>query len=93
VKAYIDVSQQLDVSLMGKCSLELVGEGGQMDATLSDGATLESVNWRARDVEISASGGSNARVYAKDDALVISENDSQVKVEGGARVRKTRYED
>ncbi|HRI58765.1 MAG TPA: PspC domain-containing protein, partial [Saprospiraceae bacterium] len=84
IKAYIDVSDLLNVSLTGKCALELVGNGGRMDAGLNDGATLESMNWRARDVEITASGNSNARVYAKEDALVISENNSQVKVEGGA---------
>ena len=92
LKAYVDVSETLDVSLRGKCTLELVGNGGQMDASLGDGATLESVNWRARDVEITASGASKARVYAKDDALIISESDSDVKVDGGARIRNTRYE-
>lgn len=92
VKAYIDVSNLLNVSLAGKCSLELVGDGDRIDATLNDGATLESMNWRANNVEITASGGSNARIYAKNDALVISDGNSQVKVEGGARIRNTRYE-
>jgi len=92
LKAYIDVSNQFNVSLSGKCSLELVGEGGQMDANLNDGATLEAANWRARDVEVTASNSSQARVFAKDDALVISDSGSKVTVEGGAKVRNTRYE-
>ncbi|GAB4496061.1 MAG: hypothetical protein OHK0019_26940 [Saprospiraceae bacterium] len=93
VKAYIDVSDLLNVSLTGKCALELVGEGGNMDVNLSDGATLESINWRADKVEITASGSSVARVHAKNEALVISDGGSQVKVEGGAKVRNTRYEE
>lgn len=93
VKAYIDVSDLLNVSLTGKCTLELVGDGNNIDANLSDGATLESVNWRAEKIEITASGASNARVYAKDRAVVISDNGSQVKVEGGAKIRNTRYEE
>ncbi len=92
VKAYMDVSDQLNVSLSGKCSLELVGEGGQMDANLNDGATLEAANWRARDVEITASSSAQARVFAKDDALIISDGSSKVTVDGGAKVRNTRYE-
>ena len=92
VKAYIDVSDLLNVSLSGKCSLELVGDGNRMDAGLNDGATLESMNWRANNIEVTASGNSNARVHSKDDALIISESNSQVKVEGGARIRNTRYE-
>jgi hypothetical protein len=63
-----------------------------MDAGLNDGATLESMNWRANNIEVTASGNSNARVHSKDDALIISESNSQVKVEGGARIRNTRYE-
>ena len=92
VKAYIDVSSQFNVSLSGKCSLELVGEGGQMDANLNDGASLEAANWRARDVEVTASNASQARVFAKEDALIISDSNSKVTVEGGAKIRNTRYE-
>lgn len=92
LKAYIDVSDQFDVSLSGKCSLELVGKGGQLDVNLNDGATLEAASWQANDVEITASNNSKARVFAKDDALVISDGGSTVTVEGGAKVRNTRYE-
>lgn len=88
----MNVSDQFNVSLSGKCSLELVGEGGQMDANLNDGATLEASSWLARDVEITASNNAQARVFAKEDALVISDATSKVTVEGGAKVRNTRYE-
>ncbi len=92
VKAYIDVSSQFNLSLSGKCSLELAGSGGQMDVSMNDGAVLEALNWRARDAEITASDGSKARLHAEQDALVISDATSQVKVEGGARIRNARYE-
>ena len=92
IKAYLDVDQGLNVSLSGKAFLELVGEGDYLDAGLSEGATLESIGWRAERVEITASEASRARVYAKQDALVISDGNSDVKVEGGAKIRNTRYE-
>ncbi len=92
IKAYIDVSNDLNVSLSGKSFLELIGEGNYMDVGLSEGATLEALGWRAERVEITASESSRARVYAKQDALVISDGGSEVKVEGGAQVRTTRYE-
>jgi hypothetical protein len=53
---------------------------------------LEAVNWRATDVEITASGSSSARLFAKKNAVVIKDGGSQVKIEGGAKVRDTRYE-
>ncbi len=92
IKAYMDVSNGLNVSLSGKSFLELIGEGSYMDVGLSDGATLEALDWRAERVEITASESSKGRVYAKDDALVISDGSSEVKVEGGAKVRNARYE-
>ena len=92
IKAYMDVDNGLNVSLSGKAFLELVGEGEYLDAGLSEGATLESIGWRAERVEITASEASRARVYAKQDALVISDGNSDVKVEGGAKIRNTRYE-
>ncbi|MCW5923118.1 MAG: DUF2807 domain-containing protein [Saprospiraceae bacterium] len=92
VKAYLDVADLLNVSLSGKCSLELVGEGGRMDVSLNDGASLEAVNWRASNVEITASGSSKARLFAKEEAVVINDAGSQVKVDGGAKIRNARYE-
>ncbi|MEZ4966681.1 MAG: PspC domain-containing protein [Saprospiraceae bacterium] len=92
IKAYIDVDRGLTVTLSGQSSLELVGEGNYLDAGLSEGARLEALGWRAERVEITASEQSDARVYAKQDALVISDGSSSVKVEGGATVRNTRYE-
>lgn len=92
VKAYLDVADLLNVSLSGKCSLELVGEGGRIDVSLNDGASLEAVNWRASNVEITASGSSKARLFAKEEAVVINDAGSQVKVDGGAKIRNARYE-
>ncbi|MBK7939649.1 MAG: DUF2807 domain-containing protein [Lewinellaceae bacterium] len=92
IKAYIDVSSDLSITLSGKSSLELVGKGSYLDASLSDGATLEALGWRSSRVEVTASSSSKGRVYAKDDALIISDGSSEVKVEGGARIRNARYE-
>jgi phage shock protein PspC (stress-responsive transcriptional regulator) len=92
IKAYLD-SRTLDVSLSGPCSLDLTGSGHRLDATLSEGATLEASKWRGQDVEVTASDNSRARVFAEGDALIRSDASSEVKVEGDARVRKGRGQD
>jgi hypothetical protein len=81
------------VSLSGPCSLDLTGSGHRLDATLSEGATLEASKWRGQDVEVTASDNSRARVFAEGDALIRSDASSEVKVEGDARVRKGRGQD
>jgi hypothetical protein len=90
IKAYLDVSNNLDVTMSGKCLLELTGKGGDLIANLTDGAVLESSSWKAEDAEISASDASKARVYVKNDAVVMSDGGSNVRVDGGARVRDKR---
>lgn len=90
IKAYLDASSSLDLALNGKCRLELTGKGGNLNANLTDGATLEASNWRADDAEISASDGSKARVYVKNNALVLSDALSTVKVDGGAAISTSR---
>lgn len=92
IKAYLDASNNLDVTLSGKCSLELTGKGGDLMANLTNGATLEASNWRADDAEISASDASKARIYVKNDVLLLSDDASNVRVEGGAKVRRSRDE-
>ena len=85
IKAYFDCND-LDVVLSGKSSLELDGRGHDLKANLVDGATLEAPNFRVSDVDISASDGSRARVYASDNAKVKTDSESKVKVDGGADV-------
>jgi hypothetical protein len=92
IKAYLDANNNLDVTLSGKCSLELTGKGGDLMANLTDGATLEASNWRAEDAEISASDASKARIYVKNDALILSDDASNVRIDGGAKVRHSREE-
>jgi len=93
IKAYIDVSNEFNIALSGKASLDLTGKGNFIDASLSDNSVLEATNWTADRVEISASDNARARVFAKDDALVISTGQSTVRVDGGANVRNRREED
>ena len=83
IKAYFDCND-LDVVLSGKCSLELDGRGHDLTVNLVDGAVLEAPNFRVSDVDISASDGSRARVYASDNAKVKTDAESKVKVDGGA---------
>lgn len=89
IKAYID-ARKLDMALSGACTVEITGQGGDLMANLTDGASLEASNWRAIDAEISASDGSKARVYVKNNALVLSDGPSNVRVDGGATIQNKR---
>ncbi len=85
VKASFDVDN-LDITLSGQCSLNLMGESNDLEINLNDGAVLEGGNWRTDRVTIDASNNSKARVYAKDNARIRKDGTSEVKVDGGARV-------
>ncbi len=93
IKAYMDVSSEFNIALSGKASLDLTGKGNSLDVSLSDNSVLESTNWTADRVEISSSDDAHARVFAKEDALVLSTGQSSVRVDGGAKVRNKREED
>jgi phage shock protein PspC (stress-responsive transcriptional regulator) len=86
IKAYIDC-RSLDIALSGNATLDLTGRGNEMDVNLADGSVLESTNWRAESGEIYASDNARARVFIKNNALVVSTGSSVVKVDGGAEVK------
>ncbi len=90
IKAYMDVSSEFSLALSGKASVDLTGKGNELKASLTDNSVLESSNWSAERVEISSSDNAKARVFAKDDALILSTGQSSVRVDGGAHVRNKR---
>ena len=85
IRAYLD-SRNLDLSLSGKCTVELTGKGDELDVSLNDGAVLEATNWRVDQANISASDGSKARLNVRHNARVNADGSSQVKVDGGAQM-------
>ncbi len=85
IKAYLDCSN-LDVSLSGKCMLELTGKGSDLDVSLSDGAVLEATSWRTDHADVSASDGSKARLNVRNNAKVNADKSSEVRVDGGAHL-------
>lgn len=93
IKAYIDVSNEFDIALSDKAALDLTGKGNDLEVSLTDEAVLEATNWTADRVDVTASDKARARIFAKDDALVLSTGESSVRVDGGARVRNKREED
>lgn len=86
LKAFMD-SQELELTLNGKCKVELVGDGNSLGASLVNGAELEATNWRTERVEVSASDASKARVYASNFADIRSDASSQVKVDGNGEIK------
>jgi len=92
IKAYLDV-RNLRLALSGKCTVSLTGDGGDLEASLTDGATLEAVNWRAESADISASNGSKARVFANREAVTKADSSSKIDVEGTGTVRNSKEEE
>ncbi len=92
VRGYVDVNN-LNLSLSGKCRLDLTGSGNVLTSTLTDGATLESIAFQVDDLKITASDGSTAKVNVKGRAEVKADAQSNVKVEGGAELVKPEHQD
>ena len=88
IKANIEARSELEVLLSGQSSLEVTGEGHQINATLSGDARLESTNWQAEEAIISASGNSKAHVFAKNNAEIKADASSEVRVEGTDNITK-----
>jgi hypothetical protein len=84
IMAYLD-AERLEAQLNGPCTLELFGRGSELEAALSDGARLTAAAWRADRVDISAYNGAQARVFARENALIMNDSESTVQLEGGAR--------
>jgi len=87
VRGFFD-SNTLNLTLSGKAFVELVGNGDNLKAALSDGAELEASGWRVEQAEISASEASRARINAEQDATVKTDASSTVKVDGSASVHR-----
>jgi phage shock protein PspC (stress-responsive transcriptional regulator) len=82
IKAYLDASSELNVSLSGQSTLELNGRGGTLNANLNDNAILEASGWRANDGNITANDNSRARVNIEDEVDLKGDARSNIKVEG-----------
>jgi hypothetical protein len=87
IRGFFD-SRELDLTLSGKCNIELIGNGNELNATLTDGAELEASGWRTDQAEIFASDGSRARINANSSAVIRSDATSNVKVDGTANVER-----
>ncbi len=89
INAYFDCNN-LNLVLSGAAKINLTGKGDDLDLSLSDDSSLDATGWRANQADVSASGNARAQLNVKDNATVISQGNSQVRVDGGASVRNTR---
>lgn len=90
IKSIMDVSENLELLLIGPAQAELTGKGGNIKATLTEGATLESASYRANEANISVKDGSKARVYVNTVAWVKKDATSEVKVDGDGVVESAK---
>ncbi|HNE27742.1 MAG TPA: DUF2807 domain-containing protein, partial [Saprospiraceae bacterium] len=86
IKGLLDVSENLELLLIGPAQAELTGKGGYMKATLTEGAVLESASYRANEADISVKDGSKARVYVNTVARVKKDTTSEVKIDGDGKI-------
>ncbi|TNE53449.1 MAG: PspC domain-containing protein [Bacteroidetes bacterium] len=87
IRGFFD-SRELNMTLSEQSRAELVGNGDNLEATLSDGATLEASGWRTSRADISASGASTVKAQVNDRARIKSDETSSIKIEGNARVEE-----
>lgn len=80
VKAYMEC-RNLEVSLVGRCTLDLIGKGTELSASLTDGAVLEALTWRVQEVSVNANQSSKARVFASERADTQHDGSSEVQVQ------------
>jgi Putative auto-transporter adhesin, head GIN domain len=65
--AQLDVSsQRANLVVSGASNLTLLGEGSELRVDLSGASILNSYNWSAEQVNLTASGASQAKVFAQD---------------------------
>jgi phage shock protein PspC (stress-responsive transcriptional regulator) len=87
VRVFSDINN-FKISLSGKCTLDLTGEGDDLQASLTDGALLTATSFPTERAAISASENSKARINASENARIKSDDSSTIKVEGNATVEK-----
>ncbi|MEQ1746113.1 MAG: DUF2807 domain-containing protein [Saprospiraceae bacterium] len=87
IRGFFDCNN-LDLTLLGKCFMELTGESDDLSATLTDGAELEASGWRTHRAEVSATDASRARLNVTEHANVKADPSSTVKVAGTANVNE-----
>ena len=88
IKAYLDASDYLDVTLSDQSRMILSGKGGELRATLSDDANLDALDWRASEVKASANGNSKGRAFARDNASIRVDANADFKVEGTSDIER-----
>ncbi len=81
-------SDELKVILDDKASVELIGEGEQLNAILSGGARLEAGSWAVEAASVTAANGSEARINATNTVDIRTDANSSVHTIGPGSVRQ-----
>ncbi len=87
IRGFFD-SNQINLALSNKCLVELIGNGNDLSATLSEGAQLEASGWRTDRADVSAADGSQARINVNEHATIKSDPSSTIRVDGTAQVER-----
>jgi phage shock protein PspC (stress-responsive transcriptional regulator) len=85
VKVFCDVNN-FKISLSGPCSLDLTGDGDELQASLTEGAQLAASSFSIESATISASDNAKARINASNHVRIKSDESSTVKVDGSAEI-------
>ncbi len=81
-------SSNLRVTLNDKATVELLGEGDELEAFLSGAAKLEASGWRVGTASITAANNSEARIQADESVRVRSDASSTVHTTGSGAVSR-----
>lgn len=91
IKAYFD-SNRLEVSLSDDSSLDLIGQGNDLDAIVRDNARLDASKWSVNQARLKATDKAKVRLLVEERAKINRDPSSEVDVDGNAEIEEERGE-
>ena len=86
-EVWADISPEyLGADLSGASELILVGEASELEVDLNGASKLDAFSFRVDDADVSVSGASSAKVYAKEELVADASGASTVRYRGSASV-------
>jgi phage shock protein PspC (stress-responsive transcriptional regulator) len=88
IRGFLDVNGELTVNVSENSQITLQGRGNKLMGSISNNAQLDAAGYRVSVVDLSANNNAQGSVNASEDASIQQDNNSQIRVDGGARVNR-----
>jgi phage shock protein C len=78
----------MDIRMRNKSKIDLMGSVNELNLSISDQSIADLFNFKTRTVHVIAKEGSNAEIFAEDEADVLTDETSKVTISGDAELKK-----